>query len=298
MLALRLLNDNDLPLVESWLNKAHIKRWYDIPGVCSIDDWIAEIKERHDEFQFLTHLIALDKGHPIGFCQYYKCVDSDEDWGMLPLEGAYCIDYLIGEQSYLGKGFGKGIITQLVAEILSKPDTLCVVADIDPENIASEKALLASGFVLFDVERNRYIICKERHGGLRNHVSIRQYKPEDENDLFALIEREGMEWTYWQGEYRTKYKDALAECTVYLVFEGETLCGYVRARNDYGFGVYVMDLLVDKNHRGKEYGRMLMKQVCENFPQDAVYVLGDVYPYYEKLGYGVEGKVYIVQSGK
>ena len=140
----------------------------------------------------------------------------------------------------------------------------------------------------------------ERYDGHMKEISIRHYNAEHENELFALIEREGEEWTEWQGENRAKYKIALAECIVYLVFEGKTLCGYVRARNDYGFGVYIMDLLVDKMHRGKEYGRMLMEKVCKDFTQDAVYVLGgtDVYPYYEKLGYEVEGKVYVVQSAK
>ena len=161
MLWLKLLEDSHLPLVESWLNKDHVKRWYDIPGECSIEDWIAEIKDRNGEFQFLTHLIALHEGNPIGFCQYYKCVDSDEDWGPLPLEGSYCIDYLIGEESYIGKGFGKGLINQLVNEIFLKPEAVRVAADIDEENIASEKALLASGFVLFDVQRNRYVRVKD-----------------------------------------------------------------------------------------------------------------------------------------
>jgi len=158
MLELRLLNNDDLSLVENWLNKEHVKKWYNIPGECSIDDWISEIKGRNDEFQFLTHLIVLHEGHPIGFCQYYKCVDSDEDWGALPLTGAYCIDYLIGEESSLGKGLGKESITQLVNKIFSLPDAKRVVADIDEENKASIKALLASGFVLFDAERYRYII--------------------------------------------------------------------------------------------------------------------------------------------
>jgi len=53
--------------------------------------------------------------------------------------------------------------------------------------------------------------------------------------------------------------------------------------------------LVDKQYRGKEYGRLLMEQVCRDFPDDIVYVTGDVYPYYEKLGYKVEGKIYTVK---
>ena len=87
-------------------------------------------------------------------------MDSDEDWGELPLEGAYCIDYLIGEEAYLGKGLGKESITRLVSEIFSFPDAKRVAADVDPNNKASEKALLSSGFMLFDAARHRYIIGK------------------------------------------------------------------------------------------------------------------------------------------
>ena len=160
MLKLRLLSDADVPVVESWLNSEHVKKFFDVPGVCSIDEWMYEIKNREGDFQFLTHLIAAWDDYPIGFCQYYKCADSDEDWGALPLEGAYCIDYLIGEKSYLGKGLGKEILAKLVERIFSLPNAACVVGDIDTDNKISEKTLLASGFTLFDANHNRYILHK------------------------------------------------------------------------------------------------------------------------------------------
>lgn len=161
MLELRLLDDHDISLVEAWLNKEHVKRWYEIPHLgITIDDWMSEIKGRNGEYQWLTYYIALWQGHPIGLCQYYKCVDSDEDFGTLPLTGSYGIDYLIGEESYLGKGLGKGIITLLVDKIFSFPDAQRVTADIDENNKASEKALLSCGFALFDAERSRYVIQK------------------------------------------------------------------------------------------------------------------------------------------
>ncbi|MCL2578380.1 MAG: GNAT family N-acetyltransferase [Defluviitaleaceae bacterium] len=124
---------------------------------------------------------------------------------------------------------------------------------------------------------------------------IRRYTRADSDSLFALIEREGDEWTYWQGENRIKYEKALDNCIVYLIFESDVLCGYARCRDDFGFGIYVLDLLVDKEYRGKEYGRLLMEQACRDFPDCIVYVTGDVYPYYEKLGYKEEGKIYIVK---
>ena len=126
---------------------------------------------------------------------------------------------------------------------------------------------------------------------------IRKYTPAHADNLFALIQREGDEWEYWQGDNRIKYKKALGNSIVYLLFEGEVLCGYARCRDDDGFGIYVLDLLVDKQYRGKEYGRLLMEQVCHDHPNDTVYVTGDVYPYYEKLGYEVEGKIYKVKMG-
>lgn len=136
-----------------------------------------------------------------------------------------------------------------------------------------------------------YIMVKE----LNEAPLIRRYTREDEAEFFALIEREGEEWTYWQGGNRVKYIKALDSCIVYLLFEGDVLCGYARCRDDGGFGVYVLDLLVDKAYRGNEYGRLLMEQACHDYPNDTVYVAGDVYPYYEKLGYEIEGKIYKVK---
>ena len=166
MLELRLLNDSDIPLIEIWLNKEHVKRWYEIPALgITINDWISELKEYKGEFQWITYLIVLWQDRPIGLCLYYKCVDSsDEDFGTLPLTGSYGIDYLIGEESYLGKGLGKGIITLLVDKIFSLQDAQRVTADIDKNNKASEKTLLSCGFKLLDTGSSRYVIYKRGFG--------------------------------------------------------------------------------------------------------------------------------------
>jgi len=167
MLELRPLNHNDIPLVEIWLNKEHVKRWYEIPllGI-TIDDWISEIKEYRGKFQWITYLIVLWNSHPIGLCLYYKCEDSkDEDFGTLPLTGSYSIDYLIGEESQLGKGLGKGMITLLMDKIFSFPNAQRITADIDKNNTASEKTLLSCGFTQFDTKGRRYVCNKPDNNG-------------------------------------------------------------------------------------------------------------------------------------
>ncbi len=159
MLELRLLGDEDIPLMETWLNKEHVKRWYEIPHMgVTIDDWMSEILERNGRFNWLHHLIALWEGCQVGFCQYYQCADSEEEFGTMPLAGTYGIDYLIGEEDYLGKGLGKGMVALLLDKIFSFPDAQRVTADIDRENKASEHTLLSCGFVLLDAGSSRYVI--------------------------------------------------------------------------------------------------------------------------------------------
>lgn len=163
MLEFRLLKDADIPLVATWLNREHVKKWYEIPHLgITIDDWLFEISERYGEFKWLTHLIVLWQGCPIGLCQYYKCTDSDEDFGTLPLSGSYGIDYFIGEERCLKKGLGKKLVSALVKEIFSFPDAERVTADIDKNNIASEKTLLSCGFTCADGKHSRYVINKKR----------------------------------------------------------------------------------------------------------------------------------------
>ena len=158
MLKIRLMTDEDMQTVEAWLGKEYVKKWFEIPGVCSIEEWISEIRGRHDEFKFITHFIALWEERPIGFCQYYKCSDIDEDWNVnMPLTGVYSIDYLIGEEEFLGKGIGKSMIALLAKEVFSLSDAKRIIARPDESNESSNKALLSAGFK-FDEGNNVYIM--------------------------------------------------------------------------------------------------------------------------------------------
>ncbi len=50
---------------------------------------------------------------PIGFCQYYDCFDAGETegWYHVNIRGdTFSIDYLIGEESRLYKGYGKAVV--------------------------------------------------------------------------------------------------------------------------------------------------------------------------------------------
>mgnify|MGYP000030338638 CR=1 FL=1 len=130
---------------------------------------------------------------------------------------------------------------------------------------------------------------------MENFWYIRPYQEEDAEDLFKMMEKESDWIDYCNGEGKKKYARALLTSITYLLFEKEKICGYVRCREDDGFGVYIYDLLVDADCRGKNYGRFLMEQACKDFPEQTVYVMSDVDPYYEKQGYQKEGTIFMVR---
>lgn len=127
-------------------------------------------------------------------------------------------------------------------------------------------------------------------------MEIRKYSKKDESLLFDLLVDEGDEWMdYHSPNGRENYKKAIASSIVYIALDKNELCGYVRFRDDDGFGIYIYDLLVKKSYRGKHIGRTLMEKVVKDYPHQVVYVMSDVDAYYEKLGYEKAGSIFVVK---
>ncbi len=128
-------------------------------------------------------------------------------------------------------------------------------------------------------------------------MKIRVYTPEDQDRLFEMMREEGSDWECYYGESQIgKYCLALERSITYVAYEEDVLSGYVRCRNDDGFGIYVYDLLVRPSSRGRSIGKKLMERVCSDYAEDDVYVMSGVDEYYEKLGYFREGTIYKLQG--
>lgn len=127
-------------------------------------------------------------------------------------------------------------------------------------------------------------------------MNIVRYRNQDEAKLFALFIEEGSDWeAYYGDENRAHYIQALQSSITFVLFDEDTLVGYVRCREDDGFGLYVYDLLVRKAYRGHGYGRMLMEEVVRMYPNQTTYVMSDEDAYYEKLGYQRIGTIFEVK---
>ena len=154
MIVLREMTIDDLALFKKWLYLPHVATWYHEPL-----DWIEEVEKQNDEYCWLHHFIVEDNGKPIGFCQYYACQDSGESWGgYTKLGGTYSVDYLIGNENYLKKGFGRQILQALIDKVKSHSDAKRIVVEPEPENMASCGLLVACGF---DFDQNSGIYIKK-----------------------------------------------------------------------------------------------------------------------------------------
>jgi len=152
---LREVNNADIDLITTWLNKDYILKWYHDP-----DDWLHEINERNNSFAWIHHFIVMDGNIPVGFCQYYDCYDANdmEDWySVTQRNDTFSIDYLIGNEAYLGKGYGKAIVKLLTDTIKQIELAKQIILQPDKENHSSNHVLLANGYI-FDKQKDYY--CK------------------------------------------------------------------------------------------------------------------------------------------
>lgn len=153
MLKLCSFTEKDIPLFTKWLNKDYVKKWY-----TETNEWLEEVSS--DEFDFIHHFIVTEDDKPIGFCQYYDYSLGGEDWhGNADIKDTYSIDYMIGEEEYLGKGFGTSMIKLLAEKVFSQTPAVQVIVQPDKENFASRNTILSAGFC-YNLENEIFILKK------------------------------------------------------------------------------------------------------------------------------------------
>lgn len=158
-LSLRPVADADIATLASWLEKEYILKWYH-----DVDEWLCEINGRHNSFSWIRHFMVMDGCTPVGFCQYYDCFDAKEleDWYRADSRGdTFSIDYLIGDERYLGKGYGKAIVRLVTDAVRTREKANRIIVQPEEDNHASNRVLAANGYV-FDKSNGFY--CKRLTG--------------------------------------------------------------------------------------------------------------------------------------
>jgi RimJ/RimL family protein N-acetyltransferase len=140
----RPLSEADLPLLEGWLRREHVARWWRDP----IEEELAgaramiEGRERTDQY-----LIVLD-GRPAGMIQTYRASDYPE-WEAIVQVGECVagVDLLIGEEELIGAGLGPRVLAGFAERVVfADPEVLACVATVEEANRRSWRAFEKAGF--------------------------------------------------------------------------------------------------------------------------------------------------------
>lgn len=124
-------------------------------------------------------------------------------------------------------------------------------------------------------------------------MEIRRFTPGDASALRELLVSEGADWAgYHEATAWERYRRALAEQMVLVAVDDGRMLGYLRAMNDFGFGIYVMDLLVARAARGRRLGRALLDVLRADTPGTEVYVLSDADGFYSRQNYRRAGTIF------
>lgn len=148
----RKVEDADLPTIERWLRSERVAKWFH-----DTEDWLSEVRQRDGAFSWIHYFIVMSGDQPIGFCLWYDCFDAHEDWYTVERRNTmFSMDYLIGEEDFLGRGHGKAIVASMMKMIYEQQPNATIVVQPELENLLSCGVLKANGFV-YD-ERKEYFV--------------------------------------------------------------------------------------------------------------------------------------------
>lgn len=146
----RLLRETDLPLMHRWLNTPHVSEWWSLGGDHhpSPEKVAAYYSPRIAAKQNVDCYIINYENKPIGMIQSCDLAAEPEEMKNFRVEGK-CVglDLFIGEEEYVHRGLGSGIIRQFLKEkVFNGPSVEKAVIDPQVENEIAIKACEKAGF--------------------------------------------------------------------------------------------------------------------------------------------------------
>jgi RimJ/RimL family protein N-acetyltransferase len=142
----RPLAEPDLRLLYEWLQREHVKRWWNDRETFAevVEHYLPSIEGRDPTNLYLI----VDDDEPAGFIQTYAVAGYPEYRDLVGVEdGVAGVDLFIAQEERTGRGLGSEALRLFVEEIVfSEPGTHACIADPDAENVASLRAFEKAGF--------------------------------------------------------------------------------------------------------------------------------------------------------
>jgi RimJ/RimL family protein N-acetyltransferase len=144
-LRFRPLQADDLPMLQAWLARPHVREWWGEPP--SLAELAEDFLPKTHEQVHTRGYIALRDGDPIGFIQSYVVLGSGDGWWEDETDpGARGIDQFLAHADQLGQGLGSAMVGAFVAQLFEDPAVTKVQTDPSPDNERAIRSYRRAGF--------------------------------------------------------------------------------------------------------------------------------------------------------
>lgn len=143
---LRLLTEDDLPMLHGWLNRPHIVEWWqgNRPTLQQVQE---HYRPRVLAQVNVTPYIGLLDGKPFAYAQSYVAMGAGGGWWEDETDpGVRGIDQSIAYPELLGRGLGTALVRKLVALLFADPRVTKVQTDPAPDNLRAIRCYEKAGF--------------------------------------------------------------------------------------------------------------------------------------------------------
>jgi AacA4 family aminoglycoside N(6')-acetyltransferase len=143
---LRLMTEDDLPLLHDWLNRPHIVEWWGGERP-SFEEVRTKYTPRILKMERVTPYIAMLGDTPFAYAQSYVALGAGDGWWEDETDpGVRGIDQSIGEAHLLGKGLGTKLVRALVNRLFEDLSVTKVQTDPTPTNLRAIRCYEKAGF--------------------------------------------------------------------------------------------------------------------------------------------------------
>jgi aminoglycoside 6'-N-acetyltransferase len=142
------LEDKDLPVLYSWLQKPHIREFYHKKSLPDWEEMSADYRRRLSPDWPTRCYLSYAGLVPMGYIQAYRVADYPEYAAMIGEDQGISLDLFIGDLAFVGKGWGRLILLKFLNEIafpLFQPEEICWIYH-DKLNHRALSASRAAGF--------------------------------------------------------------------------------------------------------------------------------------------------------
>jgi AacA4 family aminoglycoside N(6')-acetyltransferase len=134
---LRLMTEDDLPMLHDWLNRPHFVEWWGGEGERpTLEDVLEHYLPRVLVQESVTPYIAMLGDEPIGYAQSYIALGSGDGWWEEETDpGVRGIDQSLASPAQLNRGLGTKLVRGLVDLLFSDPSVTKIQTDPAPSNL-------------------------------------------------------------------------------------------------------------------------------------------------------------------